>query len=338
MKKYFLLIFLTISIGIDNTVFCQDIIKTKTGEEIKAKLLKTTRKEATYKTYNDPEFSTYTIPYKELASIQMQGAKKPILFNHRLPRGYISISGNGPGSSIPLGDLQSTSYSNSGHEPGFAKNNNGNIKLEVGTYIFRRLGFSFCLGYFANKFDYQKFGEVYGGANNYSNVSASTPQNNNPGSTNTSTNNSKGKKKSDSWSFTHFLVGPMYSVKIGKRFTWDFKVRAGIIDVRKPGINLSFRTHQGTNTTYHNYSFEQDGHSKTLGYNLGTTFRFSMTKRFSLAVSLDYMHVDPVINIRTNGIAGNQNSGYDKIHYNFSSITQCIGLVYQFKRKRNKYE
>jgi hypothetical protein len=29
MKKYFLLIFLTISIGIDNTIFCQDIIKTK---------------------------------------------------------------------------------------------------------------------------------------------------------------------------------------------------------------------------------------------------------------------------------------------------------------------
>src|SRR4051812_43498044 len=105
MKKHFFLILIIVSTCVNFNVFAQDIITTKSGEEIKAKLLKLTRKTATYKTYDDPEFSTYTLPYKELASIKKEGQKKAILFNHHLPRGYISFGILGPGSSVALGNM-----------------------------------------------------------------------------------------------------------------------------------------------------------------------------------------------------------------------------------------
>jgi hypothetical protein len=325
MKKYFLFILLSFSLSLNHTVFCQDIIKTKSGEEIKARLLKTTRKEATYQTYNDPEFSTYTMPYKELASIQMEGAKKPILFNHHLPRGYIALTFNGQGSNIPLGDLAKTSYSSSENEPGFAKPGMS-VKLEGVFYIYKKLGLSIGFGQYVNKFDYVKYANSFNGPGSgffaQSQFYDSTSGNGNHG------------KDTESWRFTHFLIGPIYSIKLAKRFTLDFRARVGNIVTSKPDVILSY--------SYQSFQYRYRFHSKKhaeFGYNFGTSFRFSMSRRLALIATADYFHTAPTLSMEVTDM----NSSYGgstgtEIKYKFDSFTYCIGLAYQFKRKGNKYE
>ena len=331
MKKYFLLLLLVTSIGVNNSVFSQDIIKTKSGEEIKTKLLKTTRKEATYKGYNDPEFSTYTMPYKELASIKKEGSKKEILFNHHLPRAYFSIA---IGAAYPSGTLKSTSLSNPKGEAGFAKSVGFNIRYDAAIYIYRKLGISIGGGIYGYGFDYNRYAQAYGEFYNAGNNNGFYGNNSN------GHNNSR-----NNWQFIYLMAGPTYSVKLYKRLTWDFRARAGLVSTTNPYISLSYY-----NGAVPGSSFYYVINSKTnnaFGFSIGTGFRLALSKRFALCLNADFFNTQPQIHGNTQtqyppGSSlypnGQDIGGSYSTKYKFSSINTSFGLAYQFKRKGNKYE
>ncbi len=330
MKKHFLPIILLILSAVSEKTFCQDIIKTKSGEEIKAKVLKISKKEASYKTYNDPEFSTYTLPYKELSSISKEGEKKPILFNHNLPRGYVCVSG---GISLPLGNLKKTAYDDSGNEPGFAKKGM-NAKVDIGFYVYKKIGISACVGFFENTFDFEKYGTTFDGQLGASSSSNST------GTSRVYTNPTDGSN----WQFIHFQLGPLYSIKFNNRFTWDLKARGGFTHVSKPTISLNVsNTFDPNFTTYSQIEYSYDP-KMTPSLNVGTSVRYLLTKRLALCLSADYIKSSPELNVLIvdNSATSSTGSGNgiknSSVPYKLSSLNIGAGLAYSFKRKGNKYE
>ncbi len=349
MKKYFFLILILVSTSASMNVFAQDIITTKSGEEIKAKLLKLTRKTATYKTYDDPEFSTYTLPYKELASIKKEGQKKAILFNHHLPRGYISFGILGPGSSVPLGSMAKADFNSSTVEPGFAKSG-FNLKFEVAFYIIKRLGLTIMFGYRDNPFQYDKYASAFNNENSNNNginngsFGANSQSGNNDFKGYYFDNGNISNEDLNNWNFKNLLIGPIYSIKLGRRLTWDFKARAGVVETNKPNVVLTYTPAIG-NTIYYDYTRSK---KTEFGYNYGTAIRFSLSKRFAIFGSVDYIHTSPTINFTertatyTNNTSNNNgpvtNSVNVSAKYNLSTLNTVIGFAYQFKRKRNKYE
>ncbi len=321
MKKYFLLIFLLVSVYINNNSFCQDVIKTKTGDEIKAKLLNLTRKEATYKTYNDPEFNTYTIPYKELSSIQKKGVKKATLFNHHLPRSFVCLSF---GPSFALGNLKSTSFSNKNGATGFAKSPQISGKLDIAIFLYRRLGLTIGGGmyfYYVDNYAYANaYGDFFANDNNNSN-----------------------------WQFVYLMAGPIYSFKLAKRITWDFKAKVGIVDTKTPYINLQYNNYTVANDPNNGYAYQY--YSKwtpQLSYSLGTSFRIALSRRIAFYLAVDYMNTQPQVvdgstrifypSNASNNYDGGHTDGKYSAKYKFSSLNTSAGFAYQFKRKRNKYE
>jgi hypothetical protein len=360
MKKYFLLILIIVATCASIEVSAQDIITTKTGEEIKARLLKLTRKQATYKTYDDPEFSTYTLPYKELASIKKEGQRKAVLFNHHLPRGYICYSMAPPGSAIPLGSFGSSSFS-SKHEPGFVDHNKGfNAKFDIAFYIYKKLGLSIGLGYSNTPFDYSAYAYALNGGNSVNNtqggnfnVNALTTNEYNDGqyvrnSGNNSGNgtnyNYKVRTRYDNWVFVQALMGPIYSVKLGRRITWDFKARGGVIQINRPNIAVTYQPPSGSNTPYTTYEYHQT-QKTNFGYNFGTSLRLALSKRLALYGSADYVHTEPQISFDVTSEQSLNNSTVNTsgpqtstVQYKISSLNLSLGFAYQFKRKGNKYE
>ena len=312
MKKYFLLIFLLITVSINNNGFGQDSIKTKTGDEIKAKILGLTRKRVTYKPYGDPEFNTYTIPYKELSSIQKRGEKKATLFNHHLPRAFIALSF---GPSFALGNLKSTSFANKNGTPGFAQSAGPNGKLDIAIYLYKRLGITFGGG----AYSYQLNGSY---PNAYGNSLTNTSSNSN-------------------WLFFNFMAGPIYSVKIAKRITWDFKAKVGIVTTNSPDIYLQYNnpgnpTDPNNNSSVHYTS----AWASQLSYSFGTNFRIALSRRIAFYLAVDYINTKPQINgqVIINSSNGANSSGRYTNNYKFSSLNTSAGFAYQMKRKRNKYE
>jgi hypothetical protein len=320
MKKYFLLIFLLITVSINNNGFGQDSIKTKTGDEIKAKILGLTRKRVTYKPYGDPEFNTYTIPYKELSSIQKRGEKKATLFNHHLPRAFIALSF---GPSFALGNLKSTSFANKNGTPGFAQNVGPNGKLDITIYLYKRLGITLSGG-----------GGGYGLNGSYASAYGNSLTNLNSNS---------------NWQFFHAMVGPIYSVKLAKRITWDFKAKVGIVATKTPYINLQYYN-PGNQTDPNNYSSVQyyATWASQLSYSFGTSFRIALSRRIAFYLAVDYINTKPQINGQTtinNPVNASNNwnnagstSGQYSNNYKFSFLNTSAGFAYQMKRKRNKYE
>ena len=356
MKKYFLLILIIVSTCASIEVSAQDIITTKTGEEIKARLLKLTRKQATYKTYDDPEFSTYTLPYKELASIKKEGQRKAVLFNHHLPRGYICYSMAPPGSFIPLGSFGSSSFS-SKHEPGFVQHGKGfNAKFDIAFYIYKKLGISIGLGYSNTPFDYNAYANALNGGNNVNNsqggyfyANALTPNEyldgqyvRNP-SNSFNNHNYKVRTRYDNWVFVQALMGPIYSVKLGRRITWDFKARGGVIQINKPNIAVTYQPPSGSNTYYPTYEYHQT-QKTNFGYNFGTSLRLALSRRLALYGSADYVHTDPQISFDVtteqylNNTVNTSAPQTTTVQYKLSSLNLSMGIAYQFKRKGNKYE
>lgn len=320
MKKYFLLIFLLVSVYINNNSFCQDVIKTKTGDEINAKILGLNRRKVTYKRYSDPELNTYTIPYKELSSIQKQGAPKEIIFNYRLPRSFIALSF---GPSFALGNLKSSSISNKNEVSGFAKSPNINGKLDIAIYLYKRLGITFGGGgyfYYLN----DSYANAYG--NSLTNLNSNS-----------------------NWQFFYLMAGPIYSVKLAKRITWDFKAKIGTVRTKSPYINLQYNNPGNDLDPNNNYSIQYFATwASQLSYSFGTSFRIALSRRIAFYIAADYINTKPQINGTTTiHYPVNANNGYQyagvgvggyTTNYKFSSLNASAGFVIQFNRKRNKYE
>lgn len=306
MKKIILLTFLSITFC--GTGYTQDIIKTKSGEEIKAMLLKLDRKKAVYKSNDDPEFNTYTIPYSKLASIQMKGEKKPIYFNHKLPRAFIGIS---VGGVLPLGDFSKVDYEKTKTEPGFAEQGN-TIAIEAGFYIFKRLGLNIYAGRTNTPYNFDAYSDLFNGSN--SSQTKYVAQGN-------------GDEK---WKFNYSLIGPMYSVKLSKRITWDIMARVGFQEIIKPSIELR------QNASLDQYYFNSEPRT-IFSYNGGTNFRIMLSKRFALYLSGNYIRTNVSFNTSVNSSAQTSVTNTD-INHNITALNVSAGIAFNFKRKGNKYE
>ncbi|MBX9850825.1 MAG: hypothetical protein K2X86_03615, partial [Cytophagaceae bacterium] len=133
--------------------FAQDVIFKKNGEEVKSKVIEVDKNEITFKTFDDPEFSSQKIKIQEVVKIRYEDGTEKI-FPPKIPH-YLGI---GLGSSMPMGDFKSINISNP--EAGYALPG-GHLKIEVGFYIFRNLGLAASIGGFNNQLDSSRFIEPY---------------------------------------------------------------------------------------------------------------------------------------------------------------------------------
>ena len=325
MKKHFLLLFFTSVMLANTAINAQDVIKTQTGEEIKARLLKLTRKGATYQTFGDPEFSTYTLPYEELSAIQKEGDKKPVYFNHNLPRAFLGLSG---GPSIPLGSLALSDFKNTKAQPGFAKFGYS-MQFNAGFYIVKKIGICISVGTYVNDFRFDKYAQTINPSGDPTIFVTS------------SNGTSTGKKNGDSqWRFNHFLIGPMYSFKLSKRATIDLKAKAGVISTSRPSIFIQYNQTTGSTTDFTDIIYR--GRSKTdFAYSFGTSLRYALSKRIAFYIAVDYLHnkqdLETDVEIRVNNSSGTS-TNTASTNYKFSSLNASAGFVFQFKRKGNKFE
>lgn len=327
MKKHFLLLSFTIALFVAIDSKAQDIIKTNSGVELKTKLLTLNKNGATYKTYDDPEFSTFTIPYKEIASIQKEGEKKPVYFNHKLPRAFI---GGSFGPSLPIGAFGITNYNNSKKEPGFAEIGYA-IKLEAGFYLKKNLGLVISVGSQTNNFKYDKYAQIFNptGSQELRIIS--------PGG------NEGGKSTGDSkWQLTHIMIGPLYSKKITKRLTLDLNAKIGLISTTRPKIYMYYMNNSSPSLSVN--VFLNDVNKQDLSYSLGANIRYAITKRIAFYLGVNYFHTSPTINneVETTVASSSTNSTRTITNYstkfNLSSLNPTTGLVFMFKRKGNKFE
>jgi hypothetical protein len=347
MKKHFfptLIIFFCLYL----TSNAQDVIKTNKGEAFKTRLLKLTRKKATYKIYDDPEFNTHTLRYKELGSIQKEGQRE-VLFNHKLPRAFICYSMGIPDFARALGSFGSTSFTGKA-EPGFATHNKGfNAKFDIGFYIYRKLGLSIGLGYTSYSFNYAGYADALNGGNfGNNNPNLFSVQSQEPGQYNY--NNGHIPTNDDTWTFFQAFIGPIYSIKLAKRITWDFKARGGIVNTNKPNVVIEYPYVQGGSNNGSTYSEFERASVTSFGYNLGTSMRFALSRRLAFYIAADYVHTAPSITYQTQDFTSSYNnstnsvdltytsSGTNRTLYKISSLNLSAGFALQFNRKGNKYE
>lgn len=331
MKKYFWVISLCAACCLNHLSFGQDTIKTKSGEEIKARVLKMTRKETTYKSYDDPEFSTYTLPYKELSSIKKEGEKKPILFNHRLARAYLGLSIAPPGLARPMGSFAGTDYEEKG-EPGFAGEGSA-FKLDFGVYLWKNLGLAISTGYSWYKFGYEEYRDLYDvtGPGIYQFM--------------VDQGYSNGRLKDTRWTFKQIMLGPVYSIKIGKRITQDIKAQVGFIETWKPDLHIFLNTYNGTFSERSEFYYSA-AEKTELSYNLGTSTRVALSRRLAWYLAANFTHTSPQMDIEisqsttttTTTVSYSSSRSNTKIRYDISTLNLSMGFVFQFKRKKNKFE
>jgi hypothetical protein len=324
--NYFLLL---LTFGLLEVCFvakAQDSIVTSDGKSIKAKLLQINKKDVRYKVYDDPEFSTYTLLEKEISTITTEKGKKYI-FNHKLPRAFISINFD---VYQPLGDFGRTDF-NEG-EPGFAIIGLGG-HLRAGFYFAKRLGLQLCVGASGNRIDTEAYKEYYKDPSNpaeviYINYDVQS-----------------GTQHYETWNFSYAAIGPMYSYKLAQWLTLDARLQVGITNVNKPSLNLT--SYDSTSIDFNPaigmpnyviYSRPNDGQIFPT-YGGGLSFRISPGRRIGFMISADYMHTDGTLKFKE--FLGGGNSGYigeeDYVDveraYNINQIKLSVGIAYQFKRK-----
>lgn len=324
--KYFLLLLTFYLSEACFVAVAQDSIVTSDGKSIKAKVLKINKKDVQYKVYDDPEFSTYTLLEKEISTITTESGKKYV-FNHKLPRAFISINFD---AYQPVGNFGRTDF-NEG-EPGFAIVGLGG-HLRAGFYFAKRLGMHLCAGASGNRVDYEAYKEVYKDPSNpnetiYINYDVMTKTQN-----------------VQNWGFGYVGLGPLYSYKLAKWLTLDTRLQIGITNVNKPSLNLVSYDSTSVNfdpaTSMPNYVIYGRPNNGQIfpSYGGGFSFRISPGRRIGFVIAADYMHTGGNIKFKEylgDGTSGNlTEEDYVTVNrtYNIDQIKLSVGIAYQFKRK-----
>src|SRR4051794_11938114 len=126
--------------------FSQDIIQKNDGGELKTKVVEVGDTIIKYKKFDDPEFSTYTIPKKEVKAIKYENGKTDNL-KKRSKESYIELRSGG---CLPIGNYGSSNKD--GTKPEYALPGLGS-SFEFGFKISRRFGLSADIGSFYNEYD-----------------------------------------------------------------------------------------------------------------------------------------------------------------------------------------
>jgi hypothetical protein len=244
--------------------FSQDIIQKNDGEELKTKVVEIGDTIIKYKRFDDPEFSTYTIPKKAVKAIKYENGKT-VNLKKRSKESYLELRS---GVCLPVGNYGSSNSNDSKPEyalPGFGSS------LEFGFKISRRFGLSADIGSFYNEYDKNS-------------VDQELRRNLNPGEKVT-TSYTRYDGKYLTFGFQHYI-------KFGKRFTWVNKISTGIMVFSKPEFTYNYTDSSSLTasaTGYVNYSdTSSSGHGVNGVYGLKTSLWFKLSNRFTLTANIEF--------------------------------------------------
>jgi hypothetical protein len=297
--------------------FSQDIIQKNDGQELKTKVVEIGDTIIKYKRFDDPEFSTYTIPKKEVKAITYENGKT-VSLKKRSKESYIELRS---GISGPLGNYGSSR--NDGTNPGYAKAGLGS-SFEFGFKFSKRFGLSIDIGSFNNNYDKKTVDNDLRG-----NLGAGEV---------ITTSYTK-------YEGTYLTLGFQHYIPFGKRFTWVNKISAGIMSFSKPEFTYDYNDslNPGASGPVSYHYFSTSGHGRNGIFGLKTSLWFKLSNRFTLTGNVEVLTSRQRVqfNVHSTNFANpggttstqSPDGDYAKvIHVN--NLNAGLGMIFYLRKKR----
>ncbi|MDR3679735.1 MAG: outer membrane beta-barrel protein [Flavipsychrobacter sp.] len=215
----------------------------------------------------------------------------------------IGITG---GISSPSGNFTKTDYDNG--LSGFA-GSGYNMGITSTWFIKKRFGITVLASY--HHYSYQGIQNIANGFHEAFDVDSAS-------ATTRSSNHS-----------INILVGPAYSLPVSTKFSFDFRVLAGIVDATLAGWDVVLTD---ANIT-HPALTQNASHATTFGMQAGAAIKYNITKQWAVLLNGDYFYSKPnfsIVNIDRNANAGREITNYNQ---SIAGINGNLTLAYYFKRK-----
>lgn len=213
---------------------------------------------------------------------------------------YFGITG---GLSSPFGNYTKTDYAD--NKSGFASGG-GNIGITGTYFITKHFGINALVSY-------QGFG--FHGAQNLADGFKDDF------AIDSSTVNIEGSNYN-----LNFLIGPYYSVPLGKHFSVDFRVLVGLTSAHLAG-NQVFVEDQGDAT------FMQKKASATaFGMQAGAGLRYNFSSHFGLMLNLDYFNSKPNFSIENSNRANEAGRKLTTYNQPIQGLNTNLTLVYSLRK------
>ena len=285
--------------------------------------------------------SVYFIPYSDISSLNKVGKKRNYHFNSKSPSHYLAFLISPTEWSIPVGSFGKMDYNETEKIPGFAMNGK-NKKLEAAYYFYKGIGLQVSYGTQTHNYNNKKYTSALGISNpkfsqfNYY-ISDENPimiEYNNP---------------VKNWENNYLMVGPIYSIKVGRRLTLDVKASLGSSKITKPSTfgYFAYYTPRKFFTDFvpgQTYIMSTSATAKGIGYGFGSSVRFNVINNLALMMGVDFLQSTSKMSYY------NYKATYEALdliyinpinekiqvtkNYSFNTVNITIGLALQLNRKK----
>ncbi len=89
----------------------------------------------------------------------------------------------------------------------------------------------------------------------------------------------------------NFLVGPYYSLPIGKKFSFDSRLLVGLVNAHLAGMQMFFEDQAASTFT------QKESTANTFGLQLGIGGRYAISKHSGIMLNIDYFYSKPDFSI-----------------------------------------
>jgi len=127
----------------------------------------------------------------------------------------------------------------------------------------------------------------------------------------------------------NILVGPYYSLPIGKKLSVDLRVLVGYVNASLEGNNVILTDGGVTDPEF----YQKPATASTFGLQAGTALRYNISSSFAVMLNADYFYSKPNFTIDNVNRLNNAGRKIDSYNQPITGINTNITLVYLLKHK-----